>query len=306
MLTTTTLAQAAVFAIEPDGREPQPIARAFLTDVIPTESGIECRVALRTVPVRRFNMTPKFVSTEEAMRFRALWLATAEPGAQPLRFIVPLWPRQSEVTAFPDAETVTCDTRWRGFVAGGHALITQDDTTYELVDILSQTDAALTLDPDGDFGAREGEYLIGPTRVIPTMRAWLVPPTIDQRGHTAGQIPLEFREELPGISGLDPAVGLALAPAIVDVRVRTIAVGTPWAGRKFATYEAVATDAAGVVITGRPVAWTVTDLGAGATNVRILEPYDGRLLHVAFEGGTATYFSITATVGGVTSGAVGL
>jgi hypothetical protein len=300
MPTTTTLAPAAVFPIMPDGREPQRISRAFLTDVIATESGIECRVALRAVPVRTFEMTPKFGSAAAAMRFRARWLETAEPGAQPLRFIVPLWPRQSEVTAFPDAETITCDTRDRGFAAGVPVLITESDTSYELVDVLSLDDDALTLDPDGDFGAREGEYLVGPTRVIPTMRAWLVPPTVDQRGHIAAQVPLVFREELPGISGADPRVGLAILPEIANVRLRTVAAGSPWAGRKFTTMEAVATDAAGVVVEGLAVEWSVTDPVA-ASNVRVTTPYDGRLLHVAYDGGTGSSFTVVATVGGVAS-----
>ncbi len=296
----TLLADAAIFPIEPDGVAPERLRAAWRSALATTESGAETRAALRSFPVRRSEFSAMLGSAPEMLRFRALWLATKEPNAQPLRFIVPLWLRRATPTAFPSLTTIAGDFSYRfsadEIARDPRALLWQSETEYELVEIVDRTDALITLADD-----IVGEYTLGVARLVPVMNAWLEPPIVDLATSDAERVPLVFTEEVVGLAGADPTVGIARSPEVVAVTVVAVANGSSWTGRKFATYEARAVDAAGVVLPDLPVTWDVTDLGTGATNVRITEPYDGRQLHITFEGGTGTYFTIAATVGGVTA-----
>lgn len=298
MTTPTLLLDAAVFPLMPEGEAPERLTRAWKTIVATTESGKETRAALRSFPVRRYEFGVTLEDAEAMLRFRALWLATAQSNTQPLRFVVPLWPRRVTVESIAGT-TVSGDFSYRftdeEIARDPRALLWEDETHFELVRIAERSDSAVELvdAPEDEFGAG--------AKLVPVMNAWLEPPTVDLATSDAERVPLVFTEEVVGLAGADPTVGIARSPEVVDVTVAALASGSAWTGRKFRTFEARPVDAAGIVLYGLPVEWSVTPLGAGESNIRITEPYDGRQLHVAFDGGTGTYFNITATVGGLTS-----
>lgn len=289
------LADATLFSIPSDGGEPERLARARLTDIMQTDSGNEVRAAVRSVPVRRYEFTAKFGSAAEAMEFRALWLTAPER----LRFIVPIWMRGTIPSALPDTSTITTDTRHRGFVAGGRALLAQFDdrnnvAVSELVEIDTVSDDGVTLvDP------YVNDYVVGPTSLLPVMNAWLDPPVVEQFGVDTERVPLVFREELPGISGIDPDVGDSETPEPATLRLDIVASGSPWPGRKYVTIGATVKDASGAVIPNADITWEVETPYDGMLDppTKITYPPGGQSVGITFEGGTATYFTVTATAG---------
>jgi hypothetical protein len=226
------------------------------------------------------------------MQFRALWLS----AAQPLRFVVPLWQRAATPTAIGPT-TIAGDFRGRGFITGpAAAFLWLSEREFELVDVDTVSDDSIEL-----LEAPVGEYAPGATLLVPALNAWLDPPVVDLLGPDSERVPLIFREEMRGVAGIDPTIGLAGVPLVSSVAVTQRARGSSWAGRKFVTFQATAIDEAGFVIPDIPITWNVATTASPADNVRTLLPYDGRQLHIAYDAGTATYFHVYATAGGVDS-----
>lgn len=293
----TTLADPTPFPIRSDGDEPERLARAWATDVMQFESGAEIRAALRSVPVRRYEFTAKFASAEDMLRFRALWLA----AVQPLRFDVGIWQREADVTAFTSSTRIAGDfthATTRGFVAGAkRAMLHQSETQYELVDVESVSDTEVVLS-----NPIVGTYTIGAVSLAPVMTTWLDPPTVEQRGVTAEQVALVFREELPGVSGTDASIGGAATPVPASIDVRTADYGSPWPGRKFITISAIVKDAAGMPIPNAPVTWELVPVTFGLSTplleppTIITYPRDGQEVEIQYEGGASTLGSMTGSV----------
>lgn len=292
----TTLAEPTLFPIPPDGAFPITLSRAWLTDIQRPRAGKEVRLSLRDRPARRLEYKSTLAESIEIRQFMALWLAAAEL----LRFDVPVWPDDTDATAFPDDHTISCDTRWREFIAGEQAIIWWDETTYELVTIDTVDDDQLTtVDPIvGDWAA----YLPAPLLVAPVMTAWLVPPTKEQRTPVVEHVTLVFDEELPGVAGIDPLVGESVTPDVDEIVFEIIDNGgTGDPGLRYFTINLFAFDAARMRIREPAVAWVVAEIGSTpATDPRHSFPRNGQQCNLEYDGDADVLFNVEATVGGST------
>jgi len=295
----TTLAEPTLFPIPPDGAFPITISRAWLTDVQRTRSGKEVRSAIRAKPARRLEYKATIAESVEITRFMLLWLTAEEL----LRFDVPVWPDDTDATDFPDDHTITCDTRWREFVAGEKAIIWFDETHCELVTIDIVTDDQITTVDAivGDWAA----YLPAPLLVAPVMTAWLAPPTREQRTPVVEHVTLTFDEELPGVAGIDASIGDAVTPTVDHLLFETIDNGfTGLPGLRYFTINLFAFDAAGMRIREPAVTWAVTATGllpVTDPSFRQSFPRNRQQCHVEYNGDADATFDVAATVGAVTA-----
>lgn len=282
----TTLGSATVFPISPDGGTRPVLARTFLTNVQQTDAGNEVRAALRSVGVRRLEFTAVFQDAKELGQFRTRWISATER----LRFTVPVWPRQVMVTAFPTSTTASGDFAHHDLVVGeATAILHLADDTWELVDIEDVTDDTVT------FGAApSGTYVAGATLLVPVMNAWLDPPTADQKNEVAEQVPLVFREELPGIAGIDPTKGAAETPVAATIESSTVGNGSTWGPKKFGSVRVTVRDDAGMIIPRAPLAWTVTP-PAGTPIITF--PGDGNVIAAEYVGTSFTGVSVLVESG---------
>jgi hypothetical protein len=106
------LLDATLFPIQPNDAFPIRTRRAWRTDVLTTRLGKENRASIANAPIRRIEYTASRFGVLPVAQFRALWITAAER----LRFLVPIWPRYADPSAFPDLHTITVDTTNRGFV----------------------------------------------------------------------------------------------------------------------------------------------------------------------------------------------
>jgi hypothetical protein len=294
----TTLAAPTLFPIPPDGAFPITLSRAWLTDVQRTRSGKEVRLALRSRPARRLEYKSTLAESVEINQFLVLWLAAVEL----LRFDVPVWPEDTDATAFPDDHTITCDTTDREFIEGEQAIIWIDETTSELVTIDQVFDDHITTVDMivGDWAAS----LPAPILVAPVMTAWLVPPPREQRTPVVEHVALVFDEELPCVAGLDSSAGEPVTPAAASISLVLDDGGDPPdAGFKRATFTAVALDASGQRIPSPLIIWTVTSLGFVSLDppTRVTFPANGQQVHLEFESGAGPDIHIVATYGAISA-----
>jgi hypothetical protein len=295
----TTLAAPTLFPIPPDGAFPITLSRAWLTDVQRTRSGNEVRLALRSRPVRRLEYKATLAESVEIVQFLALWLAAAEL----LRFNIPVWPEDTDATAFADDHTIMCDTTDREFIAGEQAIIWVSETECELftIDTIAG-DRLTTVDPIVGSWA---SYLPASILVAPVMTAWLSPPTREQRTPVVEHVTLVFDEELPGVAGLDASIGGAEAPLGVSIVLDGNDGSTGNFGQTYGTVTAHVLDASGQEIREPLIVWTVTPIGVLGIHdpgVRITFPQNGMQAHVEYVD-LPPSFTFTATYGGASASA---
>lgn len=287
----TTLAAAEVFPIAPDGGTVPVLARTFLTNVQPADAGNEVRASLRTVAQRRLEFTVVIANAAELGQFRARWVAAPEK----LRFTVPVWPRQAIVTAFPTSTTASGGFAHRDLVVGEHtAILWRSESVWELVDLEEVTDTGVTF-----ASPPSGSYVAGAALLVPVMNAWLDPPTAEQLNADAERVALVFREELPGVAGIDPTAGGAETPVAASVVAERIFVSSPWGPNKSGAIRAIVKDAAGMTIPRAPITWDVTPplLHDEPTPYTITFPGNGSVLAAEWIGNAFTGISVTVTSG---------
>lgn len=279
----TTLAAATPFPIPDDGENPVTLTRAWLTNVMTTESGQEQRAALRAMPRRTLSYTAMFEDAAKAGQFKALLAAAPER----LRFIVPLWPRYAVPTSFPDASTIDGEFADRGFVAGAQgAMLWQSESLWELVDVETVADDALALStPIG------GTYEIGPVRVIPVMTAWLEPPTLEQLAIDSERVPLTFIEEIPGVAGIDPTKGASATPVAATITSERLVGSSEWGPNHATAYRVTVFDATGMPIPRAPLTWTLTPHYPDDPGFYTF-PGDGNTLAANYPGNTFANFFV--------------
>jgi hypothetical protein len=244
-----------LFPFPPDGEADVTLEETLATDIEPAEGGEEIRVATRSKGVRTLSFTALFGNAGELLLFRDRW----QNATQALRYLVPIWPEGSRVTAIAGA-VLTVDTTDRDFVEGAQtALLYQADALgpgldlYELVDVDVLADGSVTLadDPIQPF-------VPGEVDLIPVMVAWVDPPNVDELAIDAERLPLTFREELPAIAGIEPTItaddqeAAVVVTAIEIYKIQGQEVGVPG----FWLFRAVARDAAGVALPGVAIDWT--------------------------------------------------
>jgi len=294
----TTLGAPTLFPIPPDGAFPITLSRAWLTDVQRTRSGKEVRLALRERAARRLEYKATLAESVEIAQFLALWLAAAEL----LRFYVPIWPEDTDTTAFPDDHTIVCDTTDREFIAGEKAIIWWNETTYEVVTIDSvAADHLTTVDAvEGDWST----YLPAPLLVAPVMEAWLSPPTREQRTPMVEHVSLVFDEELPGVAGVDPTVGGPVAPTLPSLGLEVYDTqGTGLAGRRYFTVRAFVVDVDGQRVRAPGFTWSVVATGTlplTDPSVKVCYPNNEQEFHIEYDGGADDHFDVTCASGVLT------
>jgi hypothetical protein len=288
------LGDATLFTLPPDGAFPITLAREWLTDVQRPAVGLEVRAAMRSVPIRRLAFTSTLLGADDLALFRRHWYGATER----LRFLVPLWPESSIATAFPTTSTITVDTTNRAFVLGGLAVLWQPadpDVAFEVVTI-----ATLASGSVGTAAPVVGTFTPGVALLVPIMPAWLEPPTKEQLAVIAGRLPLAFTEELPGISGIDPTSGVGVSPTGATLVVTLEYVGSPWAGRRFFTYQARSFDASSQHIVDPVFTWTVTatgDLALSDPGVRLSFPLRRQQVHLEYNGDADATFHVHVVFG---------
>lgn len=132
----------------------------FLTDVLPSDSGVEQRASARLSPRRSFEFTVNPTKQDRTY----LDLALHRLGGD--EWLVPLWHDQGVLTgtAEPGDNGLLLDNRWREHVDGGLALLYLDTFTWEVVEVDSQTNGAIYLTAGIDGIWPKG------TRVFPLRR----------------------------------------------------------------------------------------------------------------------------------------
>lgn len=114
----------------------------WLTYVMVSEDGTEERTEKRTAPRQAFSYR-YFVPLDQQTRIKNMIY-----GARDLQWYVPIWPQVQNIGAVAAAATsLTCETRWSEFRAGGYALLWQSNDLYQLVEVDSvANDTTLNLD----------------------------------------------------------------------------------------------------------------------------------------------------------------
>lgn len=171
----------------------------FLTEIIPSHNRTEQRIAHRVdgsgnaVPTQSFS-TQLFAAGEDgAGRLEHVlhgWLQKSWP--------VPIWPQAQLHTASLPAgsSAIAVDTRYCDYRAGGYAIIWQGEDDYEIVEIDSVADAALTLD-----GVTLASYT-GAKWIMPCRIGWVTSAGALQRYHGGALVDLTWEvEDVAAVTG---------------------------------------------------------------------------------------------------------
>lgn len=171
----------------------------FLTEIIPSHNRTEQRIAHRVdgsgnaVPTQSFS-TQLFAAGEDgAGRLEHVlhgWLQKSWP--------VPIWPQaQMHTAALPaGSSAIAVDTRYCDYRAGGYAIIWQGEDDYEIVEIDSVADAALTLD-----GVTLASYT-GAKWIMPCRIGWIAGVGQLQRYHGGALVDLTWEvEDVAAVTG---------------------------------------------------------------------------------------------------------
>lgn len=135
----------------------------WLTDVLPSDTGVEQRRSVRLSPRRSFEITHTAAARERSY----LDLLLHRWGSS--EWLLPLWHDQAVLLepAVVDAQALMLDNRWREFTDGGYAVLYADCFNYEIVEVQSQGTGALVL-----AGDVQRDWPVG-TKVYPLRRAFL-------------------------------------------------------------------------------------------------------------------------------------
>lgn len=139
----------------------------WLTYVMISEDGSEERIEKRAAPRQSFNYN-FYVPWDQRAR-----IANIVYGGRKLQWYVPIWPQVQNIGAVAeDATTLTCETRYSEFRAGGFALLWQSPDHCQVVavdsvvdaDTLSLSDEALAFDDAWLMPVRLGHLNGNPSR----------------------------------------------------------------------------------------------------------------------------------------------
>jgi hypothetical protein len=162
---------------------------SFLTNVSTSATGMEEGLAIRPTPRREIEIAQVMRDDYERRQLRAaLWTG------QRRKWYVPVLEDRERLTApLVSASTISLDTRYKNYEAGGYVHVRQLDATgritkSENVGLLSLTDDQLTLDAtlSNDYTSPE---------VCPAWLAYLQPGSQSIKGHTDAveEVSLVFR-----------------------------------------------------------------------------------------------------------------
>lgn len=290
-----------IFPIAPEGAAAIVRTRAWSTEIQPTPSGKETRLANRSDAVTRIEFTITNAVARDLWEYLALWYNATER----LRFLVPLWGEDTIAEAFPSTTRIDADTTDREFRAGGKALLWVDRTRWEIVDLDTIASDHVTLATPMTTTAFWTAFLapgIGAVSLVPLSTAWLIPPTRNQINPEAEQVALRFDEELGGIAGIDDGVGEAVVPAGVDLVLDFNDATIETAGWRYYTITARVIHASGLEVPNPPVAWDVVANGTLPVtdpSVRHSVVSNGKQFHMEFPADADGTFLVTATYGAV-------
>lgn len=152
-----------IWTIRPNWRNGILERLEWLTDVLPSDTGVEQRRSPRASPRRSFEFTVNPLRSDRTF----LDLALHRLGSE--RWMVPLWHDQAvlQERAVVGAQALMLDNTFREFEDAGYAILYRDTFAWEVVEIQSQGDGALILAVDVETEWPKG------TRVYPLRRMWL-------------------------------------------------------------------------------------------------------------------------------------
>lgn len=119
---------------------------AYLTSILPSESGIEQAIMWRKFPRRTLEYRFLLASTPtNAARLRALWHALMF-GWQHRVFAVPVWTDATRLAAQANAgqPTITVPTQFFDYDVGNYVMLWVNEETYEILEIQSVAASTLT------------------------------------------------------------------------------------------------------------------------------------------------------------------
>ena len=158
----------------------------FLTDVIVRKDGTEQRIAVRKNPRQTFRFKVSRLDGAERQRVSNLlfdWQARV--------FGVPVWHEPARVASAITAgdSTITVDsTDYADYRAGDLAIILQDDTTFDALEVASTTSNTITFSE-----VTQNSYAVG-TQVMPLRLAY-TSPSVNRSRYVQGieEFDIEFR-----------------------------------------------------------------------------------------------------------------
>lgn len=125
--------RSVVFSLMPDTSKSYIEKMAWVSDIITSKDGTEQRMAINEFPDTQISMTVHQHSDKLHSLSSLLW------GWQHRIYQLPLWHRHANLTepAYPDLNTVMCETAYAGFRVGGMAMIWGGFDYFETAEVES-------------------------------------------------------------------------------------------------------------------------------------------------------------------------
>lgn len=227
------------------------VGRQWLTDIQPSRAATEVRVNLRDTAQRLLEYTVARAEPADLASFWLQWLTSVTP----LRFKVPLWSDRASLTATvaSGATTLSVLTTDYDFAANQDAIIWQNENSYEIVRIATVATSSLVLST-----AVTGTWALT-AKVYPVLTCWVDPPTAPRTTPILEEFEIVAREELPGIAGVDTAVGTETTATVSAVSLYAIDADSLFTySPNEITVRALVVDANGISLDNASVTWSVS------------------------------------------------